>query len=272
MKWTRALVRWIANHRFLTFLFVALLVTGGYYTQEYYRRAQGIQTQPIVNGTIADAVYGIGTVTASRILQVRPGLVSHIDRYYVKEGDQVKAGAPLVMLDNIVTRAPFAGTITSLPFKNGENVYSQSPVLTLTDLVDRYVTVSLEQQGALRVHARQKALLSFETIRETTYSGEVESVYSNDTNFLARINVKNLPARILPGMTADVAILIATHPNTLLIPVAAIADSHVWRKRGSETPVRIPIQIGIVDKEFAQLVSGDVQAGDRLVIKARSSK
>lgn len=272
MNALRTTLSWLSKHRYLTFLILALATAVSYGALQRYRASRGVLTEPLRVGTIADSVYGIGTVTASRVLQVRPGLVSHIERYFVKEGDAVRAGTALVSLDGNVTRAPFAGTITSLPFKNGENVYAQGPVLTLTDLSNRYVSVSLEQQGALRIRAGQKAKLSFESIRETTYDGEVVSVYPKDSNFLARIHSPGLPARILPGMTADVAILINNFENTILIPIAAISNRHVWRKRGQETPKFIPVETGVIDKEFAQMISGDIQVGDRLLIKMGANK
>ena len=165
--------------------------------------------------------------------------------------------------------APFKGTITSLPNKVGENVFANVPMLILVDLSDRYVVVSLEQQGALRVKRGQKAKLSFDTLRKSNFEGEVKSIYSTSTSFLARIDIPNFPEKILPGMTADVAITLATHENALLLPVAALEDGkYVWIKR--LIPKKIELKIGLVDKAFAEVVGGDLRVGDPVLIRKQA--
>ncbi|MGZ3689510.1 MAG: efflux RND transporter periplasmic adaptor subunit, partial [Bdellovibrionota bacterium] len=188
-----------------------------------------------------------------------------------KEGDAVRKGERLVNLDGNVYRAPFSGVVNYLPFKSGENIFVQLPVLVLTDLSHRYIVVSLEQQGAIRVRAGQKVKLSFDSMRQQNYEGIVESVYSYSTSFLARINVSSLPAEILPEMTADVAIVVREATRALVIPVNAIENGVVWRKRGAMIPEKTEIKLGIVDGAFAELVSGDIQEGDRLLIRKKVS-
>jgi multidrug resistance efflux pump len=229
-------------------------------------------SEPLRQGAIIESVYGIGTVLANRSFQIKPGVISTIDTFYVKEGDTVKKDAPLAKIDKVIYRAPFAGTVTYLPFKEGENVFAQVPVLTLVDLKDRYLVVSLEQQGALRIHAGQAATMSFDTIRQQSYPGVVQSVYSNGSNFLARIDVSTLPAVVLPGMTADVAIQIRKQDKALLVPVAALINGNtLWVKHGSGIPKKVEVKVGIIDKAQAEIVSGNVQAGDRVIIKPRET-
>ena len=260
---------WMGRHRTITALFIAILIGGGIYAKSLMARADGVISEPLKRGSIAETVYGIGTIIATQSLQIRPGMVSTINRYYCKEGDNVKKGDKLLELNDQITYAPFSGTITSLPYKTGENVYAQGAILTLTDLSDRYVTVSLEQQGALRVKVGQKVKLSFDTFRNETYDGSVQSVYSNETGFVARIDAAGLPPRFLPGMTADVAIVIQTRDGVLLLPVAAIIDGKVWVKHGKSIPELVPIKVGIIDKSFAEVISGNITEGDRTVIKGK---
>jgi membrane fusion protein, macrolide-specific efflux system len=223
-------------------------------------------TEPLKKGSIIESVYGIGTVSPNRRFDLKVGVTSTIRRLYVQEGDQVKRAQPLVQLDDVIFNAPFAGTITSLPFKVGETVFAATPVLSVVDLRDRYLVVSLEQRGALRVRPGQKARISFDSMRGEAYGGEVESVYSHDNNFLVRIDVSSLPPQILPGMTADVAVAIAERRDVLLAPAAAIDAGKVYVRRGPGRPRAVEVKIGIVDGTMAEIVAGDVHEGDRLVI------
>ena len=227
-------------------------------------------SEPLKRGVIQESVYGIGTVTANRSYQMKTGVTSTVLRLFVKEGDEVKKGAPLVELDGIgALNAPFEGTVTSLPFKAGETVFSQSVVLTLTNLSDRYVVVSLEQQAALRVVRGMPVRLSIDSLREQVFSGAVEAVYSNGTDFLARIGAADLPARVLPGMTADVAIAIQEKPGVLLLPVAAIDGDAVWVKRGNGSLFKVSVKTGVVDGAMAELRDGELREGDRLVLAGK---
>jgi hypothetical protein len=71
-------------------------------------------------------------------------------------------------------------------------------------------------------------------------------------------------------MTGDIAIAIGERENVLLIPVAAIDGDHVYMKQGQRLRLKeVKIKTGIIDGEFAELISGDVREGDRLVIQEK---
>lgn len=269
MDTLRTLTKWISKHRALSFL-VALTVTALLvFARVVVNRSQGSLSEPLRRGTIIDGVYGIGTVTAIRSFAVKPGVIATIDSLYVKEGDSVRKGAELARIDKVSYRAPFDGVVNYLPFKVGENIFTQLPALVLTDLMDRYLVVSLEQQGALRVRAGQKAKLSFDSIRSQNFDGVVQSVYSYNSNFLARIDVTSLPAEILPDMTADVAIVIREVKDALLIPIAAYENGFVWIKRGHMIPMKVAVKLGVVEGTLAEVTSDDLRVGDTLMIRRK---
>jgi multidrug efflux pump subunit AcrA (membrane-fusion protein) len=159
-------------------------------------------------GPIIHAVYGLGTVTPHRIYQLKVAVPSQLEEIYVEEGRAISKGSPLVRTETIF-RAPFSGTITSLPYKTGEMVFPQTSILTLTDLSNLYVVVSLEQEAALLVKKGQSVIVSFENMRDARFTGHVTAIFSNDTQFLVHVEGITFPPNILPGMTCDVAIEIS---------------------------------------------------------------
>lgn len=267
MNLLRVIFKWVARHRALSIAAIAVFCAAAPLVRISVKRSAGQLSEPISRTSIVQAVYGIGTVTANQSYQLKPGVTSTITTLFVNEGDTVKKGARLAQLDQIVYRAPFDGTIVNLPFKVGENVFANIPAVTVVNLEDRYVVVTLEQQGALRIKAGQKARLSFDTIREETYEGKVRSVYSYQNSFLARIDCPGMPARILPGMTADVAIEIRQHDNTLVVPVASYDRGILWVKRGNAIPQKIEVKTGIIDKDKLEIVAGDLEPGDRVLVR-----
>ena len=237
------------------------------------RRAEAASklSEPLARGSISEAVYGIGTVTARNSFQLRLGVSAYVQKLYVREGDRVQKGDRVADLDQVSFRAPFAGTVTSLPAKVGETVAPQAIVLAMADLLDRYLIVTLEQRGALRVKQGQTARISFDSLRDASFTGTVESIYSSEGNFLVRIGVKDLPDQILPGMTGDVAIEIAQHPDALLLPVAALDNGLVRVSRGGTRTTPVEVKTGIIDGAFAEILAGDLREGDRVVLPKRAT-
>jgi len=269
MELLRTLTKWISKHKTISTIFSVFFFAALLFTRVVINRMQGTLSDPVKRGVLTDAVYGIGTVTATRSFSIKPGTTSTITDLYVKEGDNIKKGGLLAKIDSVVYRAPFDGVVNYLPFKVGENIFTQLPVMVFTDLGNRYIVVSLEQQGALRVRAGQKAQLSFDSIRDKTFEGSVQSVYSYNSNFLARIDVSALPSEILPDMTADIGIVIRQVQDAILIPASAYEDGAVWVKRGHSLPSRVEVKLGIVDGTKAEVISGDVHEGDTLVIRRK---
>lgn len=220
----------------------------------------------VKKGTIIDAVYGIGTVNAKNTYALKLGVTSRISALYVQEGDEVKAGQPLVALEGLTQfRAPFAGTVTSIPFKVGESVFPQTTIISVTNLKELYIVVSLEQLGALRVKKGQNVRINFESIRDQTMDGTVRTIFSNDTQFIVHIDVKKLPDQILPGMTTDVAIEIQRFNDSILVPATAVNGSAVMRIRGGSRE-KIDIKVGAIDGEWAQVIDGDIKESDLVAV------
>lgn len=228
---------------------------------------RGDLTEPLRRVPAIEAVYGIGTVAANRRYLAISGVTAVVRELLVKEGDAVKRGSPLVRLDGVGTLiAPLSGVVTSVSHKENETVFPQSPILSVTDMRDRYVIVSLEQRAALRVRPGMPARMSVDTARDLALRGRVVSVYSNGSEFLARIAPGELPANILPGMNMDVAIVTREIPRALLAPLAAVAADRVWVSRDGARPILTTIVTGVADGPSIEIIGGDLREGDRVLI------
>lgn len=264
----RKVFEWITRRKYLSSSIAVLLFGSAVATNTIIHDFSGQLSDPIQRGRIVDAVYGIGTVTATRRHSFNPLVGDSVGRNFVKEGDKVKQGKPLAMTsEGMILKAPFDGVVNFLPYREGENVYATSPMMVFTDTSDLYVVVSMEQQGALRVKEGQLAKLSFDSLRQQTFEGKVAAAYSYSNNFLARIDSVKFPETILPDMTCDVAIVIDVHENALLIPVVAFDNGRVWVRRGNALPRSVPVTLGVIDGTTAEVVAGDLQAGDRVMIR-----
>jgi multidrug efflux pump subunit AcrA (membrane-fusion protein) len=236
----------------------ALIFAAGYLSKN-------ADTVKVRRGSIVESVYGIGTVTANHTYVLRIAVAAEIARLYVREGDIVKKGSPLLMVTGIPPfTAPFEGTITALPFAEGEIVFPQIPLLTLIDVRDRYVSVTLEQEAALRVRKGQRVRLSFESLRGIRLNGTLRTIFPRQGQFIINIDVPELPPEVLPGMTADVAIEVDGNENALLVPLSAVHNGWITLIRDGKR-MKVEVQIGSVDGEWAEVLSDNVLETDEVV-------
>lgn len=219
-------------------------------------------------GSVVEAVYGLGTVTPERTFRQTFGVSLPLLQSYVTEGQEVKQGSPLVKTENGISKAPFDGTVTSIPFKEGELIPPQTPVVTMISNSRPYIEVSLEQQAALRVRKDQRATLSFETLRGETFQGKVRTLFPKDGQFLVRIDIEKLPAGVMVGMTADTAIEVGRKQDALLVPLSAISAGKVVVLRDG-TKRKVDVTVGIVDGEKAEITAGDLKPQDQIIVRQR---
>lgn len=217
-------------------------------------------------GDIVESIYGLGTVSPDSVFRVRAGVSLTVRKLFVKEGDLIRVNDPLVQLDESVMRSPIDGTVTAVSTKLGELITPQVAIVTVTNLNRLYLEVSLEQQSVLRIKKDQDVVISFESLREEKYQGKVFSIYPRDNQFIVRIELSDWPHGVLPGMTADVAILIGKKTNVLMIPLKSIVSGKVIRYRQGHKET-LPVQLGVVDSEWGEVLSNNLTADDELFIR-----
>ncbi|HPI41671.1 MAG TPA: HlyD family efflux transporter periplasmic adaptor subunit [Pseudobdellovibrionaceae bacterium] len=221
----------------------------------------------VEQGTIIEAVYGIGKVVANKSYQYKTGVPTTITQIFVKEGQEVSKKSPLLELDGMTkVSSPLEGTLTTLNYKVGENTVPNAVVLIVTDLKDLYLLVNLEQQGALKVKKDQQVRINFESMRERTFIGTVSSIYSDAKDFLVHIEVQDLPSNVLPGMTADVAIVIQEKKDSLIVPFASVKNSKIKILKDSGEIEERTIEMGLIDGEKVEVLNSNLKTGEKLLL------
>lgn len=253
------------NSKILIISSVSFAILGILLTLWFFNKGQNDWINP-KKGTITEAIYGLGKVQADQKFEVKVGVMTNVSKVFVKEGDKIEKNNPLIKFeDTKIFKAPFSGTVTAVYFNEAETVFPQTIALKLENLKDKYVEVSLEQEGALRVRKGQKANIIFESLRADKFEGKVLSIFPKNEEFLAHIEVDGLGEQILTGMTADVSITIGHHEDALLIPLSSLQNGIVLIKRDGKK-IKVPVKIGGIDGEWAEVLEGDIQLTDLLLI------
>jgi HlyD family secretion protein len=173
----------------------------------------------------------------------------------------------------------------------------QTPTLftIAQDLKDMqiYTTVAEADVGGVKVG--QPVHFTVDAFPERTFPGTVKQirlnsqVLQNVVTYNVVIDVDNAEEILLPGMTAFVSIEVAERKDVLKLPLAAL------RFKPSEEPKKGPgrkspagektvyrpqnggiaqekVQVGILDGKFAELLSGNLREGDKLVVEDLGQK
>lgn len=230
-----------------------LIVAAGFGGRRIYLSKQSLESAHPRRGDVKEAVYGLGKVKTDRRYEVKLGVMLAVKNIFVREGDLVKTGTKLIEFEDAkIFRAPFDGTVTMVLPRPGEMALPQVVQLRLEDTNDRYIELTLEQEGALRVRKNQTAKISLETLRGEILTGKVMALFAREDEFLAHIKVDHLNESILPGMIADVSVEVGEIHDALLIPLRAINGGAVLVSRGGRRQ-KIKVDVGHVDGQWAEI-------------------
>ena len=169
--------------------------------------------------------------------------------------------------------APFDCTVLTRPVSAGQAVSgsggfnSGTEVMTIANLNEMIITAHVNQADVIRLQAGQLVDVHVESVPGLRLSGAVERIApqaimkNNIKGFTARVQLKQIDARVRPGMTAILNIPVGEAINVLAVPLASIYtdpqlnERYVYVQDGEKTERR-PIRIGLTDNFYAEIQSG----------------
>lgn len=218
-------------------------------------------------GKITESVYAISTVKSEWYYSLRLGVISTVEKYFVKEGDSVNEGDKILKIEEngTIFKSPHQGIVTYRPFGIKETISPQIPIIKIVDLKNRYLEASIEQMGALKVTKGMNVIISFEDFRQKNFQGTVRSVLPRDEDFLIQVDATSLPANILPGMSADLSIEIGTKENAVIVPTIAISNGFIVLLKDKKAE-KVKVELGISDSENTEIISPVLVAEDSILL------
>jgi HlyD family secretion protein len=188
---------------------------------------------------------------------------------------EARVAAAQATLDLQQIAAPFAGTITAVQVKPGDQVAPGTLAFRLDDLSRLLVDVQVSEVDINRVRPGQPVALTFDAIPARQYRGLVDQVAEVGTplegvvDFTVTVELSDADRQVKPGMTAAVNIAVEQLDGVLLVPNRAVRLQDGQRvvyvlKDGVPTPVEITL--GASSENFSQLVAGDLKEGDPIVL------
>ena len=188
-------------------------------------------------------------------------------------------------LRNATIRAPIRGMVLTRDVEIGSPVSSilnmgsaATLVMTLGDIQEVFVRGKVDEADIGRVRLAQPARISVETFKDKKFEGKVTQISpigvekDNVTTFEVEVSIQNPGNELKANMTANAEIVLEEHPNSLIVPEAAI--TYDGQRQAfvdvvdAETPEgrrRVPVKVGVGSGTRTQLLSG-VKQGDKIVL------
>jgi HlyD family secretion protein len=151
-----------------------------------------------------------------------------------------------VDLERTIIRAPVDGTVILRNVDAGQTVAAslQAPVLftIAQDLRDMQVEAAIDEADVGRVRVGMAASFAVDAFPRRGFSGEIRQIRKSPQNvqnvvsYTVVISARNPDLALLPGMTANVRIVVEDRASALKVPNAALR----WRPAQADAPADAP--------------------------------
>jgi HlyD family secretion protein len=207
-----------------------------------------------------------------------------------------------VNLAHTVITSPIDGVVIARNVDAGQTVAASmsSPTLFVlaADLTRMRVNAKLDESDIGQIAPGMEVTFHVDAYPSETFNGRVAQVrlqgevVSNVVTYLTVIDVANPDLTLKPGMTANVTVLVARRVQVLRVPNIALRlrptaeqaaalgatagtttpaqgttkgpkSAGVWRSVGT-TFERVPVQVGLTDGSFTEILGGALKADDRV--------
>jgi len=226
-----------------------------------YQRAQGLFRDQLIAKQEYDARKAAWEASASGLEQAQARIVQTKAQREAAHERVKQAAASLThasdVLQKTVYRAPFNGTITNLPVREGETVVigiqnqPGSTLMTLADMSVITAEVKVDETDIVNVKLGQPADVTIDAIPNQVFKGHVSEIGENAIvrstgvstsqslassqeakDFKVKVTLDAPPPNLRPGLSTTAKITTATRTGVLAIPMQALTI----RQRGDLEP------------------------------------
>lgn len=283
----------------------------------------GLSTEQIASAAVGTATStASGTFTYKEEETVTAQVSGEVSSIRVSEGDQVSSGQPLIVLtsddlddslqsaseslrnaeislenqyenlDDYTITSPIKGTIVDKNYNAGETTEANQVLCTIYDLSYLTMTLSVDELDIASIEVGQSVSIVADAVEDTTYTGTVTKVSvagtssGNATTYPVTIRIDETDG-LLPGMSVDATIELASAEDVLAIPSAALnrgdtvlvtADSPSAANgtlvestaEDGEDYYSVEVTTGVSGDDYIEIVSG-LQEGDTVAYIPTSS-
>jgi multidrug efflux pump subunit AcrA (membrane-fusion protein) len=271
--------------RWILVVGILVLAIGYYFKQKTANKTGAIQTFKVQRGELLQRVTIAGVIEALKTTVVTAPYDGYVQKIFVKIGDKVKEGDPLVSITQSLQasesvypiRAPFGGTIVQVLKTEGQFVKqgdTKDFLIRLDDISKLYVNASVPEIDIVKIKKGQEAIVKASPILDRSYKGTVKDIslaatlqesYNNrsQAEYLVKLEILDIDEQLKPGMSTVLDIIPAKKTDILTVPHEYIDKQgekyFVTSKDGSQKE----IIVGMQNESIVEVVSG-LKEGDEI--------
>lgn len=264
---------------------VLAMAAGFYYKQKSAKKSAAVQFYKVQKGELLQRVTIAGVIEALKTTVVTAPYDGYVQKIFVKIGDKVKSGDPLVSITQSLQatesvypiRAPFSGTIVQVLKTEGQFVKqgdTKDFLIRLDDISKLYVNASVPEIDIVKIKKGQEAIVKASPILDRSYKGNVIDIslaatlqesYNNrsQAEYLVKLEILDIDEQLKPGMSTVLDIIPAKKSDILTVPHEYIDKQDekyfVTTKDGTQREV----VVGLQNETIVEVVSG-LKEGDEI--------
>jgi len=193
---------------------------------------------------------------------------------------QASLDSARAILDKTVITAPFDGVVLDVTTEVGEWITPAPPGVPLPpilDLIDPdalYVSAPIDEADVARLKTDLPVRMTLDAFRGRSFKGkltytssfvETRQEQSRTLRVEAEFEEKQLPANLLPGLSADIEVILDGRDNVLRIPTFALLENNRVLKVNDGRLTETKVVTGLHNWSFTEITSG-LGAGDSVVV------
>lgn len=175
------------------------------------------------------------------------------------------------MLAKTIITAPFGGVVLDVTTEVGEWISPSPPgvfippVVDLIDPTDLYVNAPLDEVDVARVQIGLPVRITLDAFRGQSFGGaltyvasfvETKQEQNRTLSVEATFDGGALPRNLLPGLSADVEVILDAQDDVLRVPSYALLEGDRVLVVRDGTLEEVQVEIGLRNWEFAEVRSG----------------
>lgn len=187
--------------------------------------------------------------------------------------------------------SPVDGVVISRNVDIGQTVAAsfQTPTLftIAQDLTKMQIDTNVDEADIGNIQVGQTAEFTVDAYPGVIFKGTVSQLRNapttiqNVVTYDVVIKVDNPELKLKPGMTANVSIILSIKTNIFKVSNAALRfspadkDKNMVQQKGpglwilkNKKPEHIPVSLGISDGNFSEIISGEIQEGQEVIVES----
>ncbi|HEX8814985.1 MAG TPA: efflux RND transporter periplasmic adaptor subunit [Terriglobales bacterium] len=220
-------------------------------SQNDWNRAQGLYNDALIAKSEYDSQKATYLATQAGLVQAQARVAQAKAQKESADKHITQAGANLTHAADVLKKttysAPFDGTITNLPVREGESVVMGiqnapgSTLMTLADMSIITAEIKVDETDIVSVRLGQPVEVSIDAIPKKTFKGVVTQIGDNAIvrstgvstsqsvsttqeakDFKVVVTLQDPPQDLRPGLSTTAKITTATKSNVLTVPIQAL--------------------------------------------------